>query len=73
MARGTLLDYRLCLFGVPMKWRTRIEGFETNEYFIDVQLAGSKWKNPALIASLLFTVLALINISMVIRVKGRKI
>jgi len=40
---------------------------------IDVQLAGSKWKNPALIASLLFTVLALINISLVIRVKGRKI
>jgi hypothetical protein len=40
---------------------------------IDVQLAGSKWKNPALIASLLFTVLALINLSLVIRVRGRSI
>ena len=40
---------------------------------IDVQLSGSKWKNPALIASLLFTVLAVINLSLVIRVKGRRI
>jgi hypothetical protein len=40
---------------------------------IDVVLAGSKWKNPALIASLLFTVLALLNMSIVLRVKGRSI
>ena len=40
---------------------------------IDVRISGSKWKNPALIASLLFTVLAVINLSMVIRVKGRAI
>ena len=37
---------------------------------IDVQIAGSKWKNPALIASLLLTVLALLNFSLVLRVKG---
>jgi hypothetical protein len=40
---------------------------------IDVQLAGSKWKNPAFIASLLFTVLALINVSVVLRVKGSRL
>ena len=38
---------------------------------IDVQLAGSKWKNPAFIASLVLTVLALINVGLVLRVKGR--
>jgi hypothetical protein len=40
---------------------------------IDVQITGSKWKNPALIASLLFTALAVINLSIAIRVKGRAI
>jgi hypothetical protein len=40
---------------------------------IDVRISGSKWKNPALIASLLFTVLAVINLSVVIRVRGRAI
>jgi hypothetical protein len=40
---------------------------------IDVRIMGSKWKNPALIASLLFTVLAVINLSVVIRVRGRAI
>jgi hypothetical protein len=40
---------------------------------IDVQLEGSKWKNPAFIASLLFTVLALINVSIVLRVKGSRL
>ena len=40
---------------------------------IDVQLAGSKWKNPAFIASLVFTVLALINVSLVLRVKGSRL
>jgi len=40
---------------------------------IVVQISGSKWKNPAFIASLLFTVLALINVSLVIRVKGSRL
>ena len=40
---------------------------------IDVQIMGSKGKNPALIASLLFTVLAVLNLSVVIRVRGRSI
>jgi len=40
---------------------------------IDVQISGSKLKNPAFLASLLFTVLALINVSLVIRVKASRI
>ena len=40
---------------------------------IDVQISGSTLKNPAFIASLLFTVLALINVSLVIRVRGSRI
>ena len=40
MASGTLLDYRLRLFGVAFGWRTRIEVFEPNRRFSDVQLRG---------------------------------
>ena len=36
---------------------------------MEVQLSGSKWKNPALIASLLLTIVALVNVSIVVRVK----
>ena len=37
---GALLDYQISLFGVPMKWRTRIEEFTPQERFVDVQLRG---------------------------------
>lgn len=37
---GTLIDYRLHLYGLPMKWRTEIERFEPEERFVDVQLKG---------------------------------
>jgi ligand-binding SRPBCC domain-containing protein len=37
---GTLIDYRLQLYGVPLRWRTRIEEYEPNKRFIDVQLRG---------------------------------
>lgn len=40
MAVGTLIDYRIRLFGLPMRWRTRIEAFEPETRFIDVQLQG---------------------------------
>ena len=40
MAAGTLLDYRLRLFGIPVRWRTRIELVEPPARFIDLQLAG---------------------------------
>jgi len=37
---GTLIEYRLSLFGVPFRWRTRIEAFEPATRFVDVQLRG---------------------------------
>ncbi len=37
---GTLIDYRLSLFGVPFGWRTRIERFEPETSFVDTQLRG---------------------------------
>jgi ligand-binding SRPBCC domain-containing protein len=40
MAAGTLIDYRLRLFGLPFRWRTRIEQFEPEAGFVDVQLRG---------------------------------
>lgn len=40
MAPGTLIDYRLALFGVPFSWRTRIEAFEPGVSFVDRQLRG---------------------------------
>ena len=45
MNPGTLIDYRLRLFGIPLAWRTRIEAFVPNEHFVDVQVRGPyrKW------------------------------
>jgi uncharacterized protein (TIGR01777 family) len=42
---GTLIDYKLNIHGVPVKWKTRINHFHENESFIDEQLKGpySKW------------------------------
>lgn len=40
MRAGTLIDYRLKLHGVPVRWRTRIEVWEPPERFVDVQLRG---------------------------------
>ncbi len=37
---GTLIDYRLSLFGIPFSWRTRIDVFESEVRFVDVQLEG---------------------------------
>lgn len=37
---GTLIDYRLSLFGIPFSWRTRIDLFEPDQRFIDTQLRG---------------------------------
>lgn len=38
--KGTLLDYKLKIHGVPANWRTRIETWKTNEEFTDTQLKG---------------------------------
>lgn len=37
---GTEIDYRLRLFGIPFRWRTRIEVFEPGEVFVDAQIRG---------------------------------
>jgi ligand-binding SRPBCC domain-containing protein len=45
MRAGTLIDYRLSLFGVPFDWRTEIEAWEPEVRFVDVQLRGpyARW------------------------------
>lgn len=40
MRAGALIDYRLKLHGVPLRWRTRIEVWEPPERFVDIQLRG---------------------------------
>jgi len=47
---GTLLDYRLKLHGVPLRWRARIEAWEPPNRFVDVQLRGpySLWEHTHL-------------------------
>ncbi len=40
MRPGTLIDYRIALFGIPMRWRTRIDVWEPETRFVDTQLKG---------------------------------
>ena len=40
MGVGTLIEYRLRLHGVPVRWLTRIERWEQNRLFADRQLRG---------------------------------
>ena len=40
MQLGTLLEYRLSLFGVPFRWRTEIAAWDPPNRFVDVQLRG---------------------------------
>ena len=40
MAPGTLIEYRLRLHGVPVRWLTRIEAWEPGARFTDVQVRG---------------------------------
>ncbi|QEG21931.1 SRPBCC family protein [Mariniblastus fucicola] len=40
MKKGALIDYRLKLHGVPIKWRTEIESWAPPFRFVDQQLRG---------------------------------
>lgn len=47
MGIGTLIEYRLRLHRVPVRWRTRIEAWEPPRRFVDVQIKGpySLWEH----------------------------
>ena len=47
MGVGTLIEYRLRLHRVPVRWRTRIEGWEPPHRFVDAQVRGpySLWEH----------------------------
>lgn len=40
LSAGTLIDYRLAVHGLPLRWRTRITRFEPPHVFCDEQLRG---------------------------------
>jgi len=40
MRVGALIEYRLKLHGVPIRWLTQIQEWEPGERFVDVQLRG---------------------------------
>jgi ligand-binding SRPBCC domain-containing protein len=50
MGAGSLLDYRLRLHGIPIRWQTRIEIWEAPYRFVDTQAKGpySLWEHTHL-------------------------
>ena len=47
MRPGAIIDYRLNVHGLPLRWRTRIDAWEPPTRFVDVQLRGpySRWEH----------------------------
>src|SRR3954464_6759593 len=40
MRAGTLIDYRISVRGIPLRWRTRIDAYDPLQSFADIQLRG---------------------------------
>jgi ligand-binding SRPBCC domain-containing protein len=40
MKQGALIDYKIKLYGLPMRWRTEITAWEPPYRFVDTQLKG---------------------------------
>src|SRR5689334_151639 len=53
MKRGTMIDYRLRLHGLPIRWRSEITAYEPPRMFVDEQRRGpyKLWRHQHLFAS----------------------